>query len=68
MGYDTIFGIGLSEFSSSGIRGCKLQNGEFDILPEEWVGQNLLGIALMEVRFNLRNYTESESPSLKGSG
>ena len=32
--YDTIFGIGLSEFSSSASRGCKLKNGEFDILPE----------------------------------
>lgn len=60
--YDTIFGIGLLEFSSSGSRGCKLKNGEFDILPEDWVGQNMLGIALMEVRFNLRNYNESESP------
>ena len=57
--YDPIFGIGLSEFSSSKSQGCKLETGEFDIPPEYWVGQNLLGIALMEVRFTLRNSNDS---------
>ena len=52
--YDPLFGIGLSEFNSSQSRGCKLKNGKFDIPPECWIGQNLLGIALMEVRFKFK--------------
>ena len=53
--YDKIFGIGLTEYRSDLSRGCKLQNGNFDVSPRDWEGQNLLGIALMEVRSTIKN-------------
>ena len=53
-GYDFDYGLGLWEFSSEFIRGCKAKDGSFDILPEEWPGANMLGIALMEVRTILK--------------
>ena len=49
-GYDFTYGIGLWEFSSEFIKGCKSKDGTFDVLPEDWNGENMLGIALMEVR------------------
>ena len=59
--FDAKFGIGLSEFSSEVHRGCKIRaTGEFDVQPHNWLGENLLGIALMEVRSNLKQVTNSE--------
>ena len=55
-GYDYRYGLGLWEFSSQFIRGCKTKNGNFDVLPENWEGANLLGIALMEVRATSKRY------------
>ena len=53
--FDSKFGIGLSEFSSEIHRGCKIRaTGEFDVAPQDWLGENLLGIALMELRSNLK--------------
>ena len=34
-GYDFIFGLGLWEFTSEFIKGCKAKDGSFDVLPEE---------------------------------
>ena len=53
--YDLIFGIGIREYSSDSGRGCKLKTEYFDIAPKYWDGENLLGIALMEVRSKLKN-------------
>ena len=54
--YDTKFSIGLAEFSSEFNRGCKFRaNGQFDVFPKHWMGENLLGIALMEVRSALKS-------------
>ena len=43
--YDKIFAISLSEYPSDLSRGCKLQNGNFDVPPSKWAGQNLLDSA-----------------------
>ena len=66
--YDPIFGIGLCEYTDatrpSSFRGCKFRNRtpqvteKFDIAPENWAGQNLLGIALMEVAGALNSTKE----------
>ncbi len=47
--YDNIFGIGMTADAAK------------DVLPEKWIGENLLGKVLMEVRKELCN-TEEEEP------
>ena len=50
---DEVWGIGHVEFSSTddGIVGAKnKETGEWDIEPKDWVGGNLLGRCLMDVR------------------
>ena len=54
--YDPIFGVGLSEYTSNLSRGCKLKGEVFDIEPKFWLGENLLGIALIEVRATLERF------------
>lgn len=59
--FDSKFGIGLSEFSSEIHRGCKIRaTGEFDVEPHNWLGENILGIALMEIRSNLKQVANGE--------
>ena len=54
------FGIGLGEFSSEVHRGCKIRaTGEFDIALQAGWGKTYW-IALMEVRSNLKQVTNSE--------
>ena len=53
---DEVWGIGHVEFSSTddGIVGAKnKETGEWDIEPKDWVGGNLLGRCLMDVRNSL---------------
>lgn len=49
---DKVWGIGVVEFSSSdGIVGAKnKETGGWDKEPKEWMGENLLGRCLMDVR------------------
>ena len=54
--YDPIFGVGLSEYTSNLSRGCKLKGEVFDIEPKFWLGENLLGIAIIEVRATLKRF------------
>ena len=41
-GYDFTYGIRLWEFSSEFIKRCKSKDGTFDVLPEDWNGENML--------------------------
>jgi ribA/ribD-fused uncharacterized protein len=53
-GYDPIFSIGLWEYRQSTSEGCKVDDTTFDVHPNNWMGSNLLGEALMETRQRLR--------------
>mmetsp|Transcript_31087 Transcript_31087/g.65015 ORF Transcript_31087/g.65015 Transcript_31087/m.65015 type:complete len:207 (+) Transcript_31087:118-738(+) len=52
---DKAWGAGVVEFTSDDTKGAKnKETGAWDIPPSEWVGQNLLGRCLMDVRKMLR--------------
>ena len=53
-GYDPIFSIGLWEYRQSTSEGCKIDDTTFDVHPNNWMGANILGEALMETRQKLR--------------
>ena len=46
-GYDPLFGLALWEYKQGASKGIKVDDTTFDVLPENWPGVNLLGIALM---------------------
>jgi len=55
---DRAWGIGVVEFSSTSEKGeakkgAKKKDNCWDVHPNEWVGQNLLGRCLMDVRERL---------------
>jgi len=55
---DRAWGIGVVEFSSTSekgeaLKGAKKEDNCWDVHPNEWVGQNLLGRCLMDVRERL---------------
>ena len=50
---DKVWGIGCAEFTSPnvGLLGAKNEEtGGWDIKPKDWMGENLLGRCLMDVR------------------
>ncbi|KAL7530935.1 hypothetical protein ACHAWF_003570 [Thalassiosira exigua] len=52
---DATWGIGVVEFSSDDSLGAKdKETGGWDVPPEEWKGENLLGRCLMDAREVLR--------------
>ena len=53
--YDPIFGINLWQYKQGSLKGRMIDDVTFDVHPCNWVGANLLGISLMEVREKLRN-------------
>ncbi|KAL7486050.1 hypothetical protein ACHAW6_011654 [Cyclotella cf. meneghiniana] len=56
---DKAWGIGYLEFSTEDKRGAKnKETGAWDVAPEFWEGQNLLGRCLMDVRKMIRDRQE----------
>ena len=55
---DKTWGIGVNEFSTTTneceVKGAKSKDGIWDVPPMNWVGENLLGRCLMDVRSDLR--------------
>ena len=54
-GYDPLFGIGLWQYKQGDSKGCKVDETAFDVYPKDWPGVNILGLALMQVREELKN-------------
>ena len=56
---DKTWGIGVNEFSTvtneCEVKGAKSRDGKWDVPPVNWVGENLLGRCLMDVRESLRS-------------
>jgi len=50
---DKVWGVGFPEWTADDIRGIKKSDTEFDAGPDEWQGENLLGLVLMQVRSEL---------------